>query len=156
MKAQNVGKWHYIGDTNIEHGGVFISLEDWQWGYCEAVRVDDVDGCNVIKHVTIHGMDDAKRIKAALQYCGQTEDDLAKIEDEEQRKLWTAYALLSYGYFEPADDGCDEWVQTDPSWQRFRNGDCPAKVKYLRGGELEEYVVSVHLHEKVTKVRRKR
>lgn len=26
-------KWHYCGDVNLEHGGLFVDLSDWQWGY---------------------------------------------------------------------------------------------------------------------------
>jgi hypothetical protein len=31
--------WHYSGDVNIEHGGMFYSLANFEFGYVDAVRV---------------------------------------------------------------------------------------------------------------------
>lgn len=32
-------KWHYSGDINIEHGGVFYTLENLKYGFFDAVSV---------------------------------------------------------------------------------------------------------------------
>jgi hypothetical protein len=49
----------FSGDVNLEHGGEFIDLSTWAYGYCSAVRITDLDsacgftGAVMIEHLVI-------------------------------------------------------------------------------------------------------
>lgn len=95
---------HYIGDTNLEYGGKFFDLSDYDSGTVSALEVTELpDFCVMVNRIDII-TDDAELIEDALECCGQTMEDLP--EDEDQRKLWIAYAVSCYQadsdpYFQP-------------------------------------------------------
>ena len=110
-------RWLYSGDVNLEHGGVYIDISTWRWGYCAAVRVTDLasargfDGAVLIERVTINGTDDSERIRRAVASCG----DYARVAYQRPLRaspasiknalrFMLAEALLLYGHFDP-DDG---------------------------------------------------
>jgi hypothetical protein len=154
MTTNVASKWRYSGDGNLEYGGSFIDLSDWKWGYCNAVRVTDIDsGCGfrgaaMIEHVVICGVDDAKRIRKAWQSCGYDFNfsylrrQFSAAEVKVMLRHAIAEALLSYGYFDE-DEQAREVVQME------QNG--PMKFdgwkadKRLHNTTLEAYVQSQHL-----------
>ncbi len=119
----------YSGDMNIVHGGVFIDISDWQWGYCRALRVMDLDsGCGfsgglLIERLTIitpeiEPTDENltaiwadEHCKGAFTCCG-TDPDEFREASVETRKRWLAENLLGYGRYDP--DDFEEVIQTDP------------------------------------------
>ena len=142
----------YCGDVNLCYGGVFVKLDGWDYGYCSAVRVTDLDsGCGfqgavLIEHVTANGTDNPERIRKALRSCGP---DSFRGMTKDQSRRFIAEALISYGYCDP-----------DDSWDGYRSHhtevvqcevDGPMEFdgwkadKRLRGTTLEDYVESVHL-----------
>lgn len=141
-------KWLYSGDTNLEYGGVFIDLSEWDYGYCPAVRVTDLDNCGfrgavIVEHIVILGIDDRDRIKKALKSCG-----IGKINglSKQNLRLMIAEALMMYGFFDPDDDGytsINETLQLESDGPMSFDG--MKADKRLRGTTLEAYVRSVHL-----------
>ena len=71
-------RWHYIGDVNLEHGGVFIQEGDYP-DYCNAVRVtpcSDAGGPENwyrIESGTVY-MGDAQHMVSALECCDESAD----------------------------------------------------------------------------------
>lgn len=102
-------KWHYHGNVNVEYGGVFMDLSDWQWGYVNATRVTDLgSGCGargmvLIEKITINGTDDTRRVREALECCGWTFKDVMACRGSTGKRMMIAYALMSYGYYDPSD-----------------------------------------------------
>lgn len=141
--------WHYSGDVNPEYGGIWINLDNWEYGYAEAVKVTDLDsgagftGAVEVEHIVIHGMDDRERTKSALRYYG--------IENfrgftKEMSRLAIAEALASYGDYEQDRDGgspFQEVLQLEPDGPMVYDG--WKADKRLRDPDLKAYVESVHL-----------
>lgn len=98
--------WKFSGDVNLEYGGTYFDLSEWDNGYIDAVRVTDLDsacgfdGAVMIEKIVI--LVDEKYFAESLECCGWTTDDL-DLETESGR-LMMADALLSYGHFDPAND----------------------------------------------------
>jgi hypothetical protein len=165
MATTTSERWHYNGDVNLEHGGAFIDLSDWQYGYASAVRVSDLDGgCGftgavLIEHVVICGLDDAKRIRQAVESCGGASSYLAwgprrdgETPADRKRHLRHAIAdaLMSYGYSDPDDNygygpPQSETLQLEPDGPMVFDG--WKASKRLKGTTLEAYVRSVHLRD---------
>jgi hypothetical protein len=147
------GKWHYTGDVNPEYGGFWIDLSDWEYGYCSAVRVTDLDsGCGfrgavLIEHIVINGTDDQERIKTALGACGC---DVAELDQSDMRtQLMIAESLALYGFYDPDDfwDGLStphtETVQMESDGPMKFDGWTASKR--LHNTSLRAYIESVHL-----------
>ena len=70
-------KWEYTGDVNLEYGGTFYQIDpqEWEWGYCTAVRVTDIDsaigfdGAVMVEHITV--LTDKAKWADALDCCGR-------------------------------------------------------------------------------------
>lgn len=98
----------YSGDVNIEYGGTFFDLSNWQYGYVSAVRVTDLDsaigfrGAVHVEKIVINGVDDPERVANALRSCGWTSDDVSPDTDEGKHQI--ADALMCYGYYDPDDN----------------------------------------------------
>lgn len=120
--------WHYSGDVNIEHGGYFYNLDNWQYDYVEMVRcVPCSDGGGPdnqfwVEDLTVnlpHGVTkletDAARVKMILD-CGMDMDEYAGCTERVQRH-WLVDACLQYGKY---DTNTTFEVQVgkeiDPSW----------------------------------------
>lgn len=148
----------YCGDVNLEHGGTFVDLSDWEHGYCTAVRVTDLDsGCGfrgacLIEHVVISGTDDPKRIRQALGCVGGAKSlggrnwhrtgERSRIKEGLRHAI--ADALLSYGYCDVEEER-SEIVQTEADGPMVFDG--WRADKRLHGTDLRAYVESVHLRD---------
>lgn len=90
----------YSGDVNIENGGYFYSLKNWQFDYVDAVRVtpcsdaDGPDNCYWVDMVTVNLRKGAE-LERALQCIGQSIADLPK---NACKRHIIIDACLSYGY----------------------------------------------------------
>lgn len=124
-------KWEYIGDVNLEYGGVFFDISNWQHGYVSAVRVTDLDSacgqrnCYLIEHIVV--LVDKKRIAQALPCVGLTPADLIKLKGHVAKKLTIADACLSYGYHDP-----------DDSWDNYRHHHTECVAIGEEGGNVGE------------------
>jgi len=93
-------KWKYIGDRDLQCGGVFISVDanDTQYGYASAIRVIPASDAGLpdnqfwVEWVTVNGLDDNKRVTTALESCGWTSDNPGMMEKID--------ALMCYGYYD--------------------------------------------------------
>lgn len=146
-------RWSYNGDGNLKYGGTFIDLSSFMDGYCNAVRVTDLDsacgfrGAVLIEHVVINGTTDKERIKKALWSCGPSFADGNWTREDVRHAI--ADALCSYGHCDP-DDFWDnlrshhtEVVQCEPDGPMMFDG--WKADKRITNTTLEEYVRSVHL-----------
>ncbi len=144
--------WHYTGDVNPEYGGVWIDLDNWDDGYCTAVRVTDLDsacgfrGAVMVEHVIACGTDDSKRLREAMGCYGNPS---LRGGSKESNRLYLAEALISYGHYDP-DDSWDSYqrhhteiLQLEPDGDMKFDG--WKADKKLRGGDLRGYIESVHL-----------
>lgn len=161
-------RWHFNGDVNLEYGGAFIDLSNWDYGYAECVRVTDLDracgftGAVLIEHVIINGLNDAERIRKACKSCGNLDGvrNWHSIGDKETIKEnlrhAIADALLNYGYFDPDNNWNGQWsgrsecgqsevVQCEPDGPMLFDG--WKATKRLNNTTLESYVESVHLRD---------
>lgn len=100
-------KWHYVGDINIEYGGTYFDLSEWENGYVDALRVTDLDsGCGFEGAVLIEKIvilvDNDKANQQACECCGWIKTDIDT--STENGKLQLADAVMSYGRFDPANE----------------------------------------------------
>lgn len=163
MQERVCGRWYYSGDGNLEYGGVFIDVSTWNDGYCDAVRVTDLDsGCGftgavLIEHITIlvpnpssssmYWADhDRGRMMSALRGCGP---DNCRGMSKTTARCVIAEAMMGNGRYDPDDqwDGYrssySETVQCEADGPMAFDGWKAAKR--LHNTSLEEYVKSVHL-----------
>lgn len=112
MKALSKRRvWHYSGDVDIQHGGTFYNMDNWQYDYVEAVRCvpcSDAGGPDNqfwVEDLTInipHGVTkletDAARVKLIVD-CGMDPDEYAE-QTEKQQRHWLVDACLSYGTYD--------------------------------------------------------
>ena len=136
--------WHYTGDLNIEHGGAFYSLENWDWGYAEYVRCTPcsdagaADNCYWVDKGTVNFNFDKPewvedKFKSALDCCGMIIEEWRNLSEAAQHH--TAFeCLLSYGAYEKEDEILVELGQ-------YWYGEKIAGAKKLRGNtDLRKYV----------------
>ena len=110
--------YEYIGDINLEYGGIYIDISDWEDGYANAVEICDLDsacgftGAVFIRNLTLIKPRNETELNSVLSVVGH---ETKKVSD-----LDVAYAAFSYGLYdgEPEetiqleDDGdmtFDEW-----------------------------------------------
>lgn len=141
-------RWEYSGDGNLEHGGIFVKLEDWEHGWCDAVRVTDLDsGCGfrgavMVEHCSV-GVEDAERMRRAWQSCGYTSvkrGNQTPTDFKRTLRLMIAEALLSYGFGDTDDS---EILQTESDGPT--EFDSWKADKRLHNADLAGYVKAVHL-----------
>jgi len=111
-------KWQYVGDVNIEYGGTFYDLTDWEHGYVNAVKVTDLDsGCGfvgacLIEKITVL-IDSEDENSKACECCGFNYKDLNLWDQNDRLRL--AGSVAAYGRFDPANEyyePVNEVVQT--------------------------------------------
>ena len=73
---------HYIGDINLEHGGIFIEIPDsFDQDYATVLQVTDLesaigfDGALLIESGSIYLSDDPKYLDSALSVIGGTKHE---------------------------------------------------------------------------------
>lgn len=149
-------RWLYNGDVNLEHGGTFIDLTEWDNGYCEFVKVTDLasacgfEGACLIEHGTVSGTDDAKRIRKAVGACGWfprsarrgTGQPAAQVKSMIRHII--ADALAGYGYCD-YDETRQEVVQLLDDAPMTYDG--WTADKRLHNCDLMGYVKAVHLRD---------
>lgn len=130
QRFTNRPTWHYMGDVNIESGGYFYSLDNWEHDYAEAVRCvpcSDAGGPDNqfwVEKITVNlptGQNkleqDAARVKVIAD-CGMDTDEYAALT-EDQQQHWLLHACLDYGKY---DINTTFEVQVgrkpDPMWNR--------------------------------------
>lgn len=92
----------YSGDINIEYGGVFYTLENWQWGYVDAVRVTPcsdagaADNCYWVEELTVN-LREGEALSNILRTCGWTVEDLPK---GARRRHCLIDAHIAYGAYD--------------------------------------------------------
>lgn len=97
---QGYNGWTYVGDRNLEYGGKFYKLDDWEHGYAECVDVTDLDsacgftGGLIIEVGTITLRSDEGHANA-LRCCGTVLEDLDNLSTE-RGKLMLLDALMVY------------------------------------------------------------
>jgi hypothetical protein len=145
-------RWVYNGDVNLEHGGVFMDLSTWEWGYVDAIRVEDLGsacgftGACLIERCVIHRLDDARDMRKALGSCGWFPRTCRRHPGQtpEQVKATArrviAEAMLQYGF---ADCETIEVVQLESDGLMGYDG--WAADKRLHNCDLMGYVKAVHL-----------
>jgi hypothetical protein len=119
-------RWKYVGDTNLEYGGLFIEFSEWKYGYVNAVQVDDIGdngfpGAVIVESKSISIDDiDSERTRSALSTIGAKLIDKDDIDDNghvltRNTLAWKwclAYAMNAY---DAADVDRAEIVQLDYS-----------------------------------------
>ncbi len=113
---------NYLGDVNLEHGGLFVNLDDWKYGYADCLRITDLDsgaGFNgaVLVERIIAITDNPQEITSALTCCGW-KDSNQKLPTQSGRirRLIIVDSIVQYGYYELLQDfnGPNTWIiQTD-------------------------------------------
>ena len=139
--------WHYWGDANVEYGGVWYNLDNWQWGYVDAVRVEDLGsacgfrGAVLIEKLTINvgagWSKNKKRAKGVLASCSWQVLTGAGI----QRKLSLAEAYLGYGHYDLDDYPPSETLQLEEDGPLCFEGWTATRFK----GDLRVYVEENYL-----------
>lgn len=133
-------RWNYCGDINLRYGGFF-----WQEsGYADHVYCVDVIPCSdmggpdnlfIIEKGSIYlPLEDAERVKSALDVIGMTSDEAKRFD--------LIYAFKAYG---GQDVDCRETVQIgkrDEFYDYDRGGfDMPEIDRQLRANaKLKNYV----------------
>ena len=99
----------YVGDVNIEYGGMFIDTSDVEHGYAEVLRVTDLDsacgaeGLVMIERLTV--ILDNKDINVkALDSCGMLGESVGW--------LGLIESVVFYGYYDCVEDftGPHRWI----------------------------------------------
>jgi hypothetical protein len=97
-------KVFYSGDVNVEHGGVFYTLEGAKWGYVDAARVvpcsdaGGPDNCFWVDVLTVN-IESAAHKHLALNYCGVSLADFNQWDDKTKLHA-TIEALVSHGAYD--------------------------------------------------------
>lgn len=144
--------WHFCGDVNLEHGGIFYKLDpdDLQYGYCDAIRVTDLDsGCGfrgavMIEHITVLWLDDLEKINQGLDCCGWDCDTMAGLEPA-TRVGMIVDGAIAYGNYDPANCFPNhhlEILQLESDCEMTFDGwTADKRIK----GDLRRYVIAKHL-----------
>lgn len=120
---------NYIGDVNLEHGGMFFNLDEWRYGYVSVLEVIDLgsatgfSGGFLVEHkVVMIGREDIN--KSALESCGW---DKLPGRTSDSRKMALTEAVCRYGYCDP-----------DDSWDNYRTG-ATSVYRYQEYVDTEDY-----------------
>jgi hypothetical protein len=100
---------NYSGDVNLEYGGMFVDLDDWQYKYADVLRITDLDsGCGftgavMIEHLTALVPEKRDKMQSCLSVCGWDKGRLPG-RTSKDRKMAMIEAIMAYGYYDPAQD----------------------------------------------------
>jgi hypothetical protein len=136
--------WSYLGDVNLEHGGVYCKLDpsDLKYGYANCVEVTDLDsacGANGMCLIEVGTVNfDYKRIRKAAAACGWLTPGHRVARPHRRAAL--IEAVKSY-YGMEVDRS--EVVQTDPTFPMVNDGWKAEKV--VSHIDLPGYVASNYL-----------
>lgn len=137
----------YVGDVNLEYGGVYFDLSNWEYGYVDALEVSDLSDCGVEGGVEIRELvieiDNPEHYAEVFKSCGLSLNDLP--EDEHTKQLMITEALYRYGWYYILEDHLGlhtEIVQCDEEqWTTEVNGHQIGTFLSDTGCDtLEEYV----------------
>lgn len=119
--AQSVDRWEYRGDVNLEHGGTWFNLTDFDNGYVEAVTVDDLDsgagarGMVLVRKIAII-LDNPEINAQAIESCLWWHPGIKP----EPSPIETAEAVMHYGHYDVmqsyARGEYSEIIQLDPDY----------------------------------------
>jgi hypothetical protein len=104
---------NYSGDINLEYGGYFYNLDNWEDDYVEVLRVTDLDsGAGVTSTVMIEHLvalipSDVDKINEVLSVIGTSLEEMPD-RDSLEYKLILLDAILAYGYYD-MDSGWDNY-----------------------------------------------
>ena len=143
-----MAQWFYNGDINLQCGGFFYRLGNWQHGYVDCVRVTPCSDAGAqsnafwIEALTVIIPADDEAIKDVLSICGYHPDELTGVE----RKHRIVDACMAYGRYDPAN--CfplhhSETVQIgkiDPYFDSRQNDPVIQTVTLRANASLERYV----------------
>lgn len=133
----------YVGDVNLEYGGLFFETSNWEeHQYATALRITDLDsGCGfdgglMIERICIIKPDN---MGPALDCCGWDGEELT-VEMEIE-------ACMSYGHHDPVDDfqsGSVSIITTDKESWEFDSWKASAHVE---ASDLVGYVNALHMND---------
>ena len=123
--------WEYFGDCNIEHGGYFYKLEDWnEYDYVEAIEVSIYDGEwneTGFLDITVGSINreadlcsDAALIDVYGQDCVDDTDDITKpnarlhLEIDNCKSNWGVEPSCASETFKLSEDG--EYFNANGNW----------------------------------------
>lgn len=139
-------RWHYQGDVNLYHGGIFMDFSDWKYGYASVVEVTDLDSaCGFRGAVMIEKkavMPDSSNNAAALACCGMTLDAKGNIQDGTQTyekdtlayRMALVYALNAYQGGDVEESAILQLDRDEPT--QFENWEAERLIR----GTLDGYV----------------
>lgn len=120
----------YSGDVNIQNGGYFFSLGDWQDGYADVVRVmpcsegGGQDNCFWVEELTVHVPDD---LSQTLLCLGLALDAQGNIVEKSRHNIVAAPgteafqsvvidACVAHGNYDQDSSLCVSIGKPDPSY----------------------------------------
>ena len=147
-------EYTYAGDGDLAAGGIFIDLSTYTDGYCDAVKVTDLDsGCGftggiLIEHLVII-TDNKDQTLKALGCCDQTPKDIMQISGYKNKRMAITECLANYGYY----DNNDAWNGYATPSTEILQGNSDGEMEYdgwkadkrVLDNNLAGYVKSVHL-----------
>jgi len=137
-------KLFYSGDINIEYGGVFYSLKDWQWGYVNAVRVTPCsdaggpDNCFWVDRLTVN-IREGDKLADILRTMGWSADEMPK---GAKRRHMLVDAHVGYGAYDQESSTMVRIGKPDPFYSGREGRFDPDII--LRGNtSLRRYVRNI-------------
>lgn len=138
--------WHYSGDVNLEHGGVFYDLSNWSHGYASAYRVvpcSDAGGPDNefwIEELTVNRQFGRKEITQALDCIGMQGTKYEALTRARQAHVLFD-ALLSYGRYDQMNSRRVRIGKEPDKWSLKPQWDNTEPDIILRGNtSLDRYV----------------
>lgn len=135
--------YDYIGDINLEHGGIYINMEDWEkYDYANAVEICDLDGgagfdgAVMIRSLTLLKPTTDEMLKSVLSCVGH--------ESKTVTALDLAYASFAYGYYDADEYKPEEIIQLDQNDLMEYDG-WVANFRAPENFNLKEYVENSYL-----------
>lgn len=125
-------RWHYQGDINLEHGGLFVEFSEWRHGYVNAVDVTDLDsatgapGMMLIESKSIL-IDQTERYADVLSVIGASLLPNGDIDDNghvihKNTLAWKWYLVYAHNAYGRYNTDRSEVVQPDPTGPLAYNG----------------------------------
>jgi hypothetical protein len=147
-------RWNYSGDVNLEYGGVFIDISDWENGYATAVRVQPYSDAGLqnnawwIEELTVIKPRSEQELKSVLDSCGWTIDpkdsslvgcggEVVAAPNTKEFRLAIADSCIGYGLYDTTISTSVQIGQTDP----YHDGETLTADETLRSNaSLSRYV----------------
>jgi hypothetical protein len=140
-------RWHYMGDVNLEYGGSFTDLSEWDNGYATVIEVTDLDsatgfpGAMLIEERTVTidmpecWQESLSCIGANLLPNGDISDNgRVLVKNTLGWRMCLVYALSAYGHY---DTERSEVVQPCPDQPLDKDGWHATRI---RSNGLRSYV----------------